>query len=75
MTDSFIVKCEKCGQKNRVQLRGGPTCGRCKASLAAPMADVIVEAAAKRGEQRREAMMREIARTAEEVAARREGSN
>src|SRR2546428_1170195 len=36
-TESIIVACPHCGQKNRVPLgRSGPVCGRCKADLSVP---------------------------------------
>src|SRR2546428_14032141 len=36
-TESIIVACPHCGQKNRVPLgRSGPICGRCHADLFAP---------------------------------------
>jgi len=61
-----IVRCSGCGQQNRVKMRHGPVCGRCKKSLVADFVDVMMEAA----DQRREDNLREIEQCLSEAANR-----
>lgn len=72
---TFIVKCSGCGQKNRVAIRPLPVCGRCKASLAQDLVDVVMEAAAERRRARIEDMGDALQAAAERILHRREGTN
>lgn len=58
---SFIIECSGCGQKNRVDLRADPACGRCKQPLAGDLADVIMKVAESRHARDAERVLEDLA--------------